>query len=79
MGTSGSDAERASAIEFILEGLHLTKQLNRDVIEGGFRYTKEAAPSELIIPGSGGVDLADERRAELRRRLQQRRRDRPER
>ena len=28
----------ASATEFILEGLHLNRRLNRDRIEGGFRY-----------------------------------------
>jgi magnesium chelatase subunit I len=31
-------AATASAIEFILEGLHLTKKLNKDVQAGGFRY-----------------------------------------
>ena len=28
----------ASAMEFILEGLHLNRRLNRDLMEGGFRY-----------------------------------------
>ncbi len=28
----------ASATEFILEGLHLNRRLNRDKVEGGFRY-----------------------------------------
>ena len=28
----------ASALEFILEGLHLNRRLNRDLVEGGFRY-----------------------------------------
>jgi len=28
----------AAAIEFVLEGLHLTKKLNKDVQAGGFRY-----------------------------------------
>jgi magnesium chelatase subunit I len=28
----------ASAIEFVLEGLHLSKKLNKDVQSGGFRY-----------------------------------------
>jgi magnesium chelatase subunit I len=31
-------AATASAIEFILEGLHLSKKLNKDVQAGGFRY-----------------------------------------
>ncbi len=28
----------ASAMEFVLEGLHLNRRLNRDLLEGGFRY-----------------------------------------
>ena len=32
------DAALASGIEFILEGLHLNRRLNRDRFEGGFRY-----------------------------------------
>ena len=31
-------ASTASAIEFILEGLHLNRRLNRDRVEGAFRY-----------------------------------------
>jgi magnesium chelatase subunit I len=31
-------AATAAAVEFILEGLHLTKKLNKDVQAGGFRY-----------------------------------------
>jgi magnesium chelatase subunit I len=31
-------AATASAIEFVLEGLHLSKKLNKDVQAGGFRY-----------------------------------------
>ncbi|MBI2171980.1 MAG: magnesium chelatase [Chloroflexi bacterium] len=34
----GSPAETASALEFILEGLHLNRRLNRDKVEGRFRY-----------------------------------------
>jgi magnesium chelatase subunit I len=30
--------EAASAIEFILEGLHLSNKLNREVVEGGLVY-----------------------------------------
>ncbi len=74
LSCDGSEAETASAIEFVLEGLHLTRQLNRDVVDGGFRYVKEPPqpdPSSM----SGLADaFDDERRAELRRRLQQRRR-----
>ena len=28
----------ASAMEFVLEGLHLNRRLNRDKVDGGFRY-----------------------------------------
>lgn len=73
LGCDSSDAESASAVEFVLEGLHLTRQLNRDVIEGGFRYVKEPPPPprpELDF----GEGLDDERRAELRRKFERRRR-----
>ena len=30
--------ELASGLEFVLEGLHLNRRLNRDLIDGGFRY-----------------------------------------
>ncbi len=73
LGCDGSDSEAASAVEFVLEGLHLTRQLNRDVIEGGFRYAKEPPP-----PPRPEIDLTEgfdeERRAELRRRFERRRR-----
>ncbi len=76
LGCDGSDAETASAVEFVLEGLHLTRQLNRDVIGGGFRYAKEppAPPTESGLPAGFSEKMDDERRADLRRRLQQRRR-----
>ena len=32
------DSATASAMEFILEGLHLNRRLNRDRIDGGYRY-----------------------------------------
>ena len=32
------DSAIASAMEFILEGLHLSRRLNRDRVDGGFRY-----------------------------------------
>lgn len=38
-------AEAASAIEFILEGLHLSNQLNRDVIDGTRTYSEHQAES----------------------------------
>ena len=31
-------AATAAAIEFVLEGLHLMKKLNKDVQAGSFRY-----------------------------------------
>jgi magnesium chelatase subunit I len=34
----GDAASRASALEFVLEGLHLSKKLNKDVQAGRFRY-----------------------------------------
>ena len=35
---SGSAAERASAMEFVLEGLHLNKRLNKDEVAGQVHY-----------------------------------------
>ncbi len=34
LGVSESPAAVASAIEFVLEGLHLTKRLNKDAVGG---------------------------------------------
>jgi magnesium chelatase subunit I len=34
----GSPAETASAVEFILEGLHLNKRLNKDKVGGKAQY-----------------------------------------
>ena len=38
LGTGNSGPEAASAAEFVLEGLHLNRRLNRDQLEGRFRY-----------------------------------------
>ena len=38
LGVGTDSPEVASAIEFVLEGLHLNRRLNRDQIAGGFRY-----------------------------------------
>ena len=37
---SDDPAAVASAVEFVLEGLHLNRRLNRDEVEGGYRYRK---------------------------------------
>ena len=38
LGAGRSPELAASAVEFVLEGLHLNRRLNRDRFEGGFRY-----------------------------------------
>ena len=38
LGVNGTPEATASAIEFVLEGLHLNKRLNRKGVEHGFRY-----------------------------------------
>ena len=38
IGTNGSAAEQAAAVEFVLEGLHLNKRLNKDAAGGGAHY-----------------------------------------
>ena len=38
LGALGNQAEQAAAVEFILEGLHLNKRLNRDVVSNQTRY-----------------------------------------
>ena len=38
IGTNGSAAEQAAAVEFVLEGLHLNKRLNKDAAAGGAHY-----------------------------------------
>lgn len=68
---AGSNAEAASAIEFVLEGLHLSRQLNRDVVAGGFRYLKPPPPPEQ---GIGGLEMSEEEREDIRRRIRQRHR-----
>jgi len=39
-GSNGSAAVTASAIEFVLEGLHLNRRLNKDRSSGGGRYRR---------------------------------------
>ena len=38
LGAGKSGPEAASAAEFVLEGLHLNRRLNRDELAGGYRY-----------------------------------------
>ncbi|MGE5596344.1 MAG: magnesium chelatase [Hyphomicrobiales bacterium] len=38
IGASGSPAETASAVEFLLDGLHLNKRLNKDKVGGKTQY-----------------------------------------
>jgi magnesium chelatase subunit I len=38
VGGNGSPAETAAAVEFILEGLHLNKRLNKDKVGGKVQY-----------------------------------------
>ncbi len=44
IGSDDSAPAVASAIEFILEGLHLSNKLNREVIEGRHRYAAAPPP-----------------------------------
>jgi magnesium chelatase subunit I len=73
LNCNGSDAEAASAIEFVLEGLHLSRELNRDVVSGGFRYLKQP-PQEPAAGSLGGLEMSDAEREEMRRRIRQRNR-----
>jgi magnesium chelatase subunit I len=38
LGAKGSDPYTASAVEFVLEGLHLNKRLNKDKVGGRYQY-----------------------------------------
>jgi magnesium chelatase subunit I len=38
VGTGSSPAETAAATEFLLEGLHLNKRLNKDKVGGKIQY-----------------------------------------
>jgi magnesium chelatase subunit I len=40
LGATGSPASIAAALEFILEGLHLNRKLNKDRVAGGLRYRR---------------------------------------
>ena len=43
LGAAGSTAETASAVEFVLEGLHLHRRLNRERVGSGYAYRRAAA------------------------------------
>ena len=38
LGAQGSEPMQASAVEFVLEGLHLNKRLNKDKVAGRYQY-----------------------------------------
>ena len=38
LGAQGTEPLQASAVEFILEGLHLNKRLNKDKVAGRYQY-----------------------------------------
>jgi magnesium chelatase subunit I len=40
LGGASSPAATASAVEFVLEGLHLNRRLNKDRVGGGARYRR---------------------------------------
>ncbi len=59
----GTPPEIASAVEFVLEGLHLHRRLNRDSIDGGYAYTRPPAPRPPA-PGEEGPRRRERRRDE---------------
>jgi len=40
LGGRGNPASVASSVEFILEGLHLNRRLNKDEVSGKVRYRR---------------------------------------
>ena len=56
---SGSPAETAAAVEFVLEGLHLNRRLNRERVGGGYAYRRgsgeEPGPRRERRRGAGGA------------------------
>ena len=49
LGTPGNPAHVASAVEFILEGLHLNRRLNKD--QDGARYRYRALSARRLRRG----------------------------
>jgi magnesium chelatase subunit I len=66
LGAPGSPAETASAVEFVLEGLHLSRRLNRERVGGSFAY-RRMSPKDADEPGGRGRRERDWRREEGRR------------
>jgi magnesium chelatase subunit I len=52
LGGAGSPAETAAAVEFLLEGLHLSRRLNRDRSGGRVVYRKASREADEPGPGS---------------------------
>ena len=50
LGGGGSPPETASAVEFVLEGLHLSRRLNRERVGGGYAY-RRATGKDAEEPG----------------------------
>jgi magnesium chelatase subunit I len=51
LGSGGSPAETAAAVEFLLEGLHLHRRLNREQTGGHYAYRRAVATREAEEPG----------------------------
>jgi hypothetical protein len=66
LGAPGSPAETAAAVEFVLEGLHLSRRLNRERVGGSFAY-RRMSPKDADEPGGRGRRERDWRREEGRR------------
>ncbi len=54
-------SEVAAAVEFVLEGLHLNRRLNRDRVDGGYSYARPPAPKPPE-PGDEGPRRRERRR-----------------
>ncbi len=46
LGADERPSTRAAAVEFILEGLHLSGKLNRDSLDGKYRFRRAQAPAQ---------------------------------
>jgi magnesium chelatase subunit I len=50
LGGGGSPAETASAVELVLEGLHLQRRLNRERVGGAYAYRRAPREAEEAAP-----------------------------